>query len=100
MPELDQARLWLWQGMLRGDAEPAQAVLAKSRAVELYRRLGDSSGLGFSLVQVAMMLGYMDRFEAAETALAEASPLLESRGHAQGARPLLRNYGFPEDAHR
>ena len=94
MPQLDQARLWLWQGMLRGDAAPAQAVLAKSRAVELYRRLEDSSGLGFSLVQVAMMLGCMNRFDAAETALAEASPLLESAGMPRALARCCEITGF------
>jgi tetratricopeptide (TPR) repeat protein len=36
--------------------------------------------LGFSLVQLALMLGLMDRFDEAAAALAEALPLLEGAG--------------------
>ena len=76
-PGLYQARLWLWLGMLWGDAAPPQSMPAVSLAIEHYRRLGDASGLGFSLVQLAFKLGLMDRLDEAATALAEALPLLE-----------------------
>jgi tetratricopeptide (TPR) repeat protein len=79
-PELDEARLRLWLGMLWGDTAPLDSVRAKERAVELYRKLGDRSGLGFSLVQLALMLGFMDRFDDATAALDEALPLLEGAG--------------------
>jgi predicted ATPase/DNA-binding winged helix-turn-helix (wHTH) protein len=79
-PELDQARLWLWLGMLWGDMAPPQSVSAKSQAIELYRRLADASGLGFSLVHLALVLGIMDRLDEAANALAEALPLLEDAG--------------------
>ncbi len=79
-PELDQARVFLWLGMLWGDAAPHESNRAKARAIELYRRLGDASGLGFSLVQSALVLGIIDRVNEAEAALAEALPLLEGGG--------------------
>jgi predicted ATPase/DNA-binding winged helix-turn-helix (wHTH) protein len=79
-PKLEQARLWLWRGMLWGDSAPSQSVQAKSRAIELYRRLGDASGLGFSLVLLAQMLIVMGRLEEAAASLAEAYPLLEGAG--------------------
>lgn len=79
-PELDQARLWLWLGMLLGDAEPAQSAEAKERACDLYRWLGDATGLGFSLVQLALMYTHLGRFEQAATVLADAFPLLENAG--------------------
>jgi predicted ATPase/DNA-binding winged helix-turn-helix (wHTH) protein len=79
-PLLDKARLWFWLGMLRGDAAPAESLRAKSRAVELYRQMGDSSELGFALVHFALMLGYVDRLDDAASALAEARPLLENSG--------------------
>jgi predicted ATPase/DNA-binding winged helix-turn-helix (wHTH) protein len=79
-PERDQARMWLWLGMLWGDAAPDESIRAKSRAIELYRQLGDASGLGFSLVQRALMLCYADRFDEVDAALAEALPLLKGSG--------------------
>ncbi len=88
-PDLDQARLWLWLGMLWGDAAPAQSLAAKLRAIERYRALGDASGLGFSLVQLALMLGITDRADEAAAALAEALPLLENAGTP---RALARGY--------
>lgn len=79
-PELSQARLWLWLGMLWGDEATALALPSKERATAFYRRLGDAAGLGFSLVELAYTLGNMGRLEQAATALAEAGPLLESAG--------------------
>ncbi len=77
-PDPELARLYLWQGMLCGDSSPAESVYAKLRAVEIYRRLGDALGLGFSLVQSALVLPRLDRLAEAQAALDEAYPLLEN----------------------
>src|SRR5207302_1164004 len=71
--------LWLWLGRIV-DEEPVLARPALERSVELYRRLGDSVGLGFSLVRLGRVLAFMGQFDQAEAALAEARPLLERVG--------------------
>jgi tetratricopeptide (TPR) repeat protein len=77
---LDQARLWLWLGFLRGEATPPLAVAALERAVDLYRRLDDASGLGYSLVLLGGVLVFMGRHDQAAPVLAEAFPMLERAG--------------------
>jgi tetratricopeptide (TPR) repeat protein len=78
--ESDQARLWLWLGLLWAMAAPAQAVPALERAIDLYRRLGDAPGLGFALVRLGHELAVMGQFEQAASVLAEAFPMLEHAG--------------------
>ena len=78
-PEPDRARLWLWLGLLSRPT-PAEAVAALEQASKLYRRMGDFSGAGFSLMQLAAELTYMGRFEQAMPIFAEAFPLLERTG--------------------
>jgi hypothetical protein len=87
-PEPNQARLWLWLRVLWGAAAPAHALAGIERAVDLYRRLGDAWGLGYSLVQLGHRLALMGRCEHAARALAEAAPLLE---HASAPRTFA-NY--------
>ena len=77
--ELARARLWLWLGRLL-DETPAQARPALERAVELYRQLDDSVGLGFSLVRLGRVLALMGKFEQSEAVLTEAWPLLQRAG--------------------
>jgi predicted ATPase/DNA-binding winged helix-turn-helix (wHTH) protein len=79
-PQLDQARLCLWLGVLWGSVAPAQAVAAFEQAIDLYRQLGDALGLGFSLVRLGGELAFMGRFEQALPALVEAFPVLERTG--------------------
>jgi len=74
--DADQARLWLWLGRLL-DEEPSRGLPALERAVELYRRIGDPVGLGFSLARLGRVLAFMGRFERSEVTLTEARPLLE-----------------------
>lgn len=78
-PLSDRARLWLWFGRLV-EKTPARSRPAFERAVELYRQLGDGLGLGLSLSRLARALTHMGKLEEAETALAEALPLLEATG--------------------
>jgi tetratricopeptide (TPR) repeat protein len=78
-PLIDQARLWHWFGRLV-DKTPPQSRSAFERAVDLYRRLGDSAGLGLSLARLARALTHMGKLEEADAALAEARPLLEASG--------------------
>jgi len=77
-PRLEQARIWLWFGMLLGEAEPIEASVAKARAIDLYRALGDATGLGFALVQLAVASVSTGRLERAAQSLAEARPLLQN----------------------
>ncbi len=86
--ESDQARLSLCLGQLWGPAAPAQAQAAFVRAVDLYRRSGDTLGLGYSLVQLGHRLALMGRCEHAARALAEAAPLLDRTS----APKALANY--------
>jgi predicted ATPase/DNA-binding winged helix-turn-helix (wHTH) protein len=86
-PVLDQARLWLWLGSLWLTTAPVQAVADLQRAVELYRRLGDTLGLGYSLVRLGGECVFMGRLEQAAPILAEALSLLES---AAVPRPLAQ----------
>ena len=79
-PESDQARLWLWLGLLWAMAAPAQAVPAMERAIDLYRRLGDAPELGFALVRLGHELAMMGRFERAASVLEEAFPMVENAG--------------------
>ncbi|MET0918407.1 MAG: winged helix-turn-helix domain-containing protein [Burkholderiales bacterium] len=76
----DQARLWLWLGLLRKLSAPAQAVMALEQAVELYRGLGDVAGLSHSLSRQGAVLAKLGRFEVAARIMAEAIPALESTG--------------------
>jgi len=78
--ELDRARLWLWLGILRGSVDPPECMRALSQAVDFYRRLGDASGLGYALANLAIILGNMGRLDATESVLAEAFPLLDRAG--------------------
>jgi predicted ATPase/DNA-binding winged helix-turn-helix (wHTH) protein len=89
IPAADQARTWLWLGAMSAIAEPTQAVAALQRAVDLYRRLGDRLGLGYSLGRLGAMLARAGRVEQATLVLAEAFPVLE---HANLPKPLGRYY--------
>jgi tetratricopeptide (TPR) repeat protein len=92
--ELDQARLWLWLGILFGEAMPVQSVAAKERAIDLYRRLGEAAGLGFALVHLGLMLPLMGRAEQAEIVFAEAFRLLEQLGLAKALGRCFECYGL------
>lgn len=93
-PELHRARLWLWLGQLWGQTAPAQAVAALERAIELYRRLGDVLGLGYSLVRLGGRLAVMGRFEQAARILAEALPVLEHASVPKALASYFREFGF------
>jgi len=73
----DEARLWLWLGLLVRHADPARSVAAYERAVDLYRMCDRPCDLGISLTRLAHALANLGQFERAATALAEALPLLE-----------------------
>jgi predicted ATPase/DNA-binding winged helix-turn-helix (wHTH) protein len=88
-PQSDQARTWLWLGLLWAVAEPPQAMAALQRAVDLYRRLGDRPGLGYSLGRLGTILARSGRFDEAALILAEAFPVLE---HADLPKPLGRYF--------
>ena len=74
----DQARLWLWLGLLRAKESPTEALNAFEHAVDLYRRHGDQLGLGYALLRLGGRLTVLRRFDEAEHALADAHPLIES----------------------
>jgi predicted ATPase/DNA-binding winged helix-turn-helix (wHTH) protein len=93
-PELDQARLWLWLGLLWGEAAPPQAVAAFERAIDLYRRLGDASGLGYALVRLGGRLALMSRFDQAASVLAEAFSVLERADVPKALAYYFEGVGF------
>jgi tetratricopeptide (TPR) repeat protein len=71
--------MWLWLGRCLAET-PTEAGAALERAIELYRRLDDRTGLGISLVRMSRSLAMRGRFQEAEANIAEAGPLLESAG--------------------
>ena len=89
-PESDQARLWLWLGSCWDTArrprrwqpwsEPSTCIVGWAT-----RRDSAIRSCGW-----ARMLAFMGRFEQAAPVLAEAFPVLERAGAAEGARRLLR----------
>jgi predicted ATPase/DNA-binding winged helix-turn-helix (wHTH) protein len=79
-PELDQARLSLWLGILLGSVDPPECMRALSQSADLYRRLGDASSLGYALANLAIILDNTGRLDETESILAEAFPLLERAG--------------------
>ncbi|HKE41697.1 MAG TPA: winged helix-turn-helix domain-containing protein [Casimicrobiaceae bacterium] len=89
--DADQARLWLWLGLLQRYTAPAQVTAMLERAVDLYRTLGDPPALGHSLVRLGAMLAKSGRFEDSARALAEAFQELQ---HAQ--RPKVLGAYFTE----
>jgi predicted ATPase/DNA-binding winged helix-turn-helix (wHTH) protein len=93
-PELHQARLWLCLGMLVGEADPARSMAATEQACELYRRLGDEMGRGFSLVIFGSILTKMGRFELATAAFTEAFLLLEHAGVPKALARYFECFGF------
>ena len=93
-PELDQARLWLWSGILWGDGAPAQAVAAFENAIALYRKLGDSIGLGYSLSRLGARSALMSQFDRARPAIAEAFPILQHAGVAKALAHCYESFGI------
>ena len=75
-PDREQAQLWLWRGILVNEKTPLAAVTAKTRAVALYRKLGDTPGLGLALTLTALALILVGRNDEAAENLEEAFPLL------------------------
>ena len=73
----DEARLWLWFGLLVRHADPARSLAAYERAVALYRMCDRPRDLGISLARLAHALVNLGQLERAATALTEALPLLE-----------------------
>jgi len=76
----DEARLALWLGLNWALAAPDRAVPALTRAIDLYRRLGDARNLAFALLRLAHEEALAGRFGHAAALLSEAQPLLENAG--------------------
>ena len=76
----DQARLFLWRGMMMSTMTPAEAVRGLERAVDLYRSLDDALGLGHALARLAGELAIMGQPERSKPLLEEAFRLTEPRG--------------------
>jgi tetratricopeptide (TPR) repeat protein len=75
--EVDQARLWLWQGLQQRYSAPAQAMAALERSIDLYRHLGNAPALGHALIRRGAMLARLGRFEQSALSLAEAFEVLK-----------------------
>jgi tetratricopeptide (TPR) repeat protein len=73
---LDHARLWFWLGALRNHVA-TEALDAYEHALEVYRRNGDPTGIGYSLMRAGGEAMYLGRIERATALLGEAAPLLE-----------------------
>ena len=86
----DQARLWLWFGLLVRHANPTESLAAYERAVDLYRQCNRPLDLGVSLARLAHALVNLGQFERAAAALAEALPVLERHGLP---KPLALYFG-------
>ena len=80
MPDMDQARLWLWLGILLQDSEPKKSLAALEQADELYRRAGDAFGTADAQLRLALIFARMGRADDAAQALAEAAPEVERSG--------------------
>ena len=76
----DQARLWLWLGLLRRYSAPPEAAIALERASDLYRQVGDAAGLGHALSRQGAVLAGLGKFELSARVLAEAFPAVGSLG--------------------
>ena len=76
-PEVARAQLWLYVARIIMHTAPAAALDAAERAEGSYRRAGDALGCGLALMERAVALAFMGRFDQAASALADARPLLE-----------------------
>jgi predicted ATPase/class 3 adenylate cyclase len=92
-PEIEQARIWLWAGLLSGESAAMQAATSLGRSVDLYRRLNDPLGLGYALARLGRALGRAGRFDQAEAAFAEALPLLEAAQSTNALGGLYNGWG-------
>jgi tetratricopeptide (TPR) repeat protein len=94
---VEQARLWFWVGFLGVyNADEATVLAAFERAAELYRRAGDTAGLGRSLAQCGTESAYGGHAEAARARLSEALPLLEQTRQSKALAECLIGLGYLE----
>ena len=80
---LDQARLFLWLGLLLRGRSPLRGLNAFERAADLFRKLDRPLEFGYASARLARALAVMQRFEESKAVLAEA-------------RPKLANCAFPK----
>ncbi|TMH59895.1 MAG: tetratricopeptide repeat protein, partial [Betaproteobacteria bacterium] len=90
----DQARLWLWLGVLSEAWAPTRALAAFERAADLYRTLDDAQGLGQSLTLLAHARATLGSFQASADALQEALPALDRSGLPKLRAFYFANAGF------
>ncbi len=96
-PHSDQARVWFWLGFMGGQALSTETLGAYERALDLYRRGGDVSGAGLSLLRIGTELIHFGRTEQAAPILGEVFPLLERKDTKNmGARSLFAGSRHPE----
>ena len=79
-PEVDQALLCLWLGLLQRYSAPSQAMMHLERAIELYRCTKNAAALGHSLTRLGAILCRLGRLEESAGLLAEAFRVLEHSG--------------------
>jgi predicted ATPase len=79
-PETDEARLYLWLGLLTRNTSSARSLVLIERAVGLYRKVDYSLEIGHASVLLARGLAAAGRFQESAAALAEALPKLEISG--------------------
>jgi predicted ATPase/DNA-binding winged helix-turn-helix (wHTH) protein len=77
-PTLHEARLLLWWSRVAGEAGAPVAEL--TRAVGIYRAIGDAVGHGLALAVLGRVTAALGRYDEAEALLLEARGLLENAG--------------------
>ncbi len=78
-PPAQIAQLWLWLGMLEGEGLPDQALASEARAVDAYRRLGDTAGERLALLEMVLAFARTGRLAEAEAAIAAVRRLLDDQ---------------------
>ena len=73
---------------------PALAAAHLERAIELYRGLEETPGLGFALARLGSCKRICGRFEQSALTLAKAFPVLERSGRPKALGLLFLGLGF------
>ncbi len=93
-PAAVEARLCLSLGHVLEGGMRMKALEPLQRAVELYRRLDDAVGLGYSLIRLADALAFVSRHEDSARVFAEALPVVERAGLPKMRAAYFRNLAF------
>jgi predicted ATPase len=90
----DEARLWLWFGLLLELSAPARAAKVLPRALAIYKEVGDSEGVAQSAIWLARALLLVGRHDEAATILESASPAINRADLPRLRASYLANAGL------